>query len=267
MDAARLPHEHRRERPADEVIDRSPHKQSAMRDGPAYRYRSRGLREANARMQRRAIPHREGAHGRRRRQQPGIVERARQPGVARRRPFQRPASRDQKTVVVLLHHRAVGKLFDLHRQRMQPLAARKPLPVQHRIDLGRQHVLHTIARFPCRAKAIGVVAPAVEARTMASGKGGRLIQKEQLGPAPSAHHLAPPPAEFRDADQPGRARPTFFQERFGGGVMDDAAIACEETAMRGGDDLSRRGNAVLQGHRVQPSTASFRGGPQDRTRN
>src|SRR5262249_36915377 len=86
--------------------------------------------------------------------------------------------------------------------------------------------------------------------------------KEQLGPAPSAHHLAPPPAEFGDAGQPRRARPALFQERLGGGIMDDAAVAGEHAAVRRGDDLAGRGDAVLQRH----SAPSFRDGPKDQTR-
>src|SRR5262249_3615636 len=70
--------------------------------------------------------------------------------------------------------------------------------------------------------------------------------KEQLGPAPSSHHLAPPPAEFGDADQPGRTRPAPLQERLRRGIMDDAAVAREQAAMRRSDDLAGRGDAVLQ---------------------
>ena len=83
---------------------------------------------------------------------------------------------------------------------------------------------------------------------MAGRERGRFIEKEQFGPAAAAHHLAPPAPEFADADEPGRARPALVQQRFGGGIMDDAAIAGEQAAVRVGDDVAGGRDAVLQRH-------------------
>ena len=63
-----------------------------------------------------------------------------------------------------------------------------------------------------------------------------------------AHHLAPPAPELADAGDPGRARPALFQQRLGRGIMDDAAVAGEQAAMRSGDDVAGGRDAVLQGH-------------------
>ncbi len=199
-------------------------------------------------MQQRPIAGAERPHGRGRRQQHGIVQRGSRLAIARRRPQQRAALRDQVAVGPLLHHRAVGQFFQPHRQRVQFLAAGEPLPVQYRVDLARQLIIHTVAFLPRRAKAVRVLAPAVEARTVPGRECGRLIEKEQLGPAAAAHHLAPAPAEFADASEPGRGRPAFSEQRPGRGVVDDAAIAGEQPAVRGGDDLARRRDTVLQRH-------------------
>ena len=80
---------------------------------------------------------------------------------------------------------------------------------------------------------------------MPGGERGRFIQKEQLGPAATAHHLAPPSPEFADASEPCLARPAPRQ-RLGCGIVDDAAIAGEKAAMRGGDDFACRRDPVLQ---------------------
>src|SRR6185312_180874 len=98
---------------------------------------------------------------------------------------------------------------------------------------------------------------AEEAGAMAGGEGGGFIEEEQFGPAARCHHLAPPSPEFADAGNPGRARPALLQKRPGGGIMDDAAIAGEQAAVRGGDDVAGWRDAVLQGHSRFPP--SFRG--------
>src|ERR1700686_4884664 len=74
---------------------------------------------------------------------------------------------------------------------------------------------------------------------------GRLVEKEQLGPAAAAHHLAPPSSEFADASKPRLARPAPRQG-LGCGIVDDAAIAGEHPAMRRGDNVAQRCDAVLQ---------------------
>ena len=133
--------------------------------------------------------------------------------IARHRPLQRPALHDQKTLLARLHHRAVGQLLHRHRQRMQPLlAALQPLAMQHGVDLARANVRNAIALLPRRAKPVGIVTAAEEAGPMTGGERGRLVEKEQLGPAPPAHHLAPPAPEFADTGDPGRARPALLQQ-------------------------------------------------------
>ena len=159
--------------------------------------------------------------------------------IAGERPLQRPALRDQIAFPAALHHRAIGQFLQRHRQRVQSfLAAVEPLAMQHRVDVGRAKIGGAIALLPRRAKPVGVVAAAEEARAMTGRERGGFIEKEQLGPAPAAHHLAPPSPEFADAGQPRRARPALFQQGLGGGIVDDAAVAGEQAAMRIGDDLS-----------------------------
>src|SRR5262249_57689911 len=94
------------------------------------------------------------------------------------------------------------------------------------------HAAQAVARFPRGAKALGIIAPAVEARAVPGREGSRLVEKEQLGPASPAHHLAPAAAELAEAGDPGRTRPASFQQRLGRGVMDDAAVAREQPPMR-----------------------------------
>jgi hypothetical protein len=168
--------------------------------------------------------------------------------------LQRPPLHDQKTFLSQLHHRAVRQLRHRHRRRMQPLpAALQPLAMQHGVDLARANVGHAVALFPAATKAVGIIAAAEEARAMAGGERGGLVEKEQLGPAPAAHHLAPPSPEFADAGDPRRARPALLQQRFRRGVVDDAAVAGEHAAMRGGDDVAGGRDAVLQGQGAAPS--------------
>src|SRR6478672_8794743 len=100
------------------------------------------------------------------------------------------------------------------------------------VDVARQHAPEAVALFPRRAKPDGVVAAAEEARAMSRRERGRLVEKEQLGPAAAAHHLAPASLEFADAGKPCLARPAPRQ-RLCCGIVDDAAVAGEHPAMRG----------------------------------
>src|ERR1700759_4243364 len=129
---------------------------------------------------------------------------------------------------------------------MQFLAARKPLAMQRRVDLGCMQVADAVALLPAAAKTIGVVAAAVEAGPMAGRESGGLIQEKQLGPASSAHHFAAAAAELDHANEPGRARPALAQQRFRCGVVDDAAIAGEHAAIGDRDDLAWWHDAVLE---------------------
>src|SRR5260221_9715701 len=120
--------------------------------------------------------------------------------------------------------------------------------MQHRIHLARENINHAVAFFPRRAKPVGIVAAAEEARAVSGRQRSRLIQEEQLGPAARAHHLAPPAPEFADAGDPDRGCPALFQQGLCRGVVDDAAIAGEHSAMRIGDDVARWRDPVLKGH-------------------
>ena len=122
------------------------------------------------------------------------------------------------------------------------------LAVKHRIHLARTNAFNAIALFPRRPKTVGVVTAAKEAGAMAGREGGGFVEKEQFGPAPSAHHLAPPAPKLADAGDPGRARPALFQQGFCRGIVDDAAVAGEHAAMRRRDDVARGRDAVLQRH-------------------
>ncbi len=122
---------------------------------------------------------------------------------------------------------------------MQPLLSTfQPLSMQHRVHFGREHTCNAIALFPRGAKPVGIVAAAIEARTVSGRERGRFVEKEQFGPAPAAHHLAPPSPEFADASEPRVGAPAPRQQRPGCGIMNDAAIAGEQTAMRRGDDVA-----------------------------
>jgi hypothetical protein len=74
---------------------------------------------------------------------------------------------------------------------------------------------------------------------------GRFIEEKQLGPAPAAHHLAPPSPEFAEADEPCRVRPALFQQGLCAGIVDDAAIAGEQATVRIGDDVARGRDPIL----------------------
>jgi hypothetical protein len=148
----------------------------------------------------------------------------------------------------MLHHRAIGQFPQRHGERVQPfLSACKPLAVQYRVDVTRENARNPIPPLPGPAKPVGIVAAAEEARAVPGRERGGLIEKEQFGPTAAAHHLAPPAAELTDAGEPRLARPAPRQ-RFGCGVMNDAAIAGQHAAMRGGDDVAGRRDAILQRH-------------------
>src|SRR5580698_5832260 len=121
---------------------------------------------------------------------------------------------------------------------MQLLGRSEALAMQHRIHLRREHVAGAIALLPGGTKAIGILAPAVETRPMPRGKGGGLIEKEQLGPALPLHHLAPAATEFQNASEPGVGRPALPEQRLRGGAVDDAAIADKHSARGNCDNLA-----------------------------
>src|ERR1700730_13995657 len=138
---------------------------------------------------------------------------------------------------------------------MKPLLAMiQPLAMQHDVDVVGENFCNTVALFPCRPKPVGVLATAEEAWPMPRRQCGRLVEEELFGPVAPAHHCAPAAPEFADASEPRPARPAPRQ-RFSGGIVNDAAIAGEHAAMRRGDDLAGRRDAVLQGHGLTCSLA------------
>ena len=163
------------------------------------------------------------------------------------RPQQQPALRNQIAVLICPHHRAVGQYFDRHRKRMQPFCLPvQSFGVQHLIHLRRAHSAEAVPLLPRRAKSVGVVAAAVEARAVSGRERGRLIEKEQFGPAPRGHHVAAAAAEFANASDPRLAAPAPVQQRLRRRIMDDAAIAGEQAALRRRDDLAGRRDTILQ---------------------
>ena len=77
---------------------------------------------------------------------------------------------------------------------------------------------------------------------------GGLVEEEQLRPAPAAHDLPTHAAELAGADDPGLVSPAPPEQRTGRRVMDDAAIAHEEAALRDGDDFTEWRDPVLKRH-------------------
>ncbi len=90
---------------------------------------------------------------------------------------------------------------------------------------------------------------------MTGGKGGGLVQEEQLGPAARAHDGAPDVAVPEGADQPGAAGPATGQQRAGLRIVQDASIAGEQSPFRRRDDVAQGRDTVLQRHgRSGPSS-------------
>src|SRR6266704_3077669 len=122
-------------------------------------------------------------------------------------------------------YRAVGQFFQRQDARVQALLRPgEPLAVKHRVDIARENIRDAIALLPRGTKPVGVISAAAEARAMPRGQRGGLVEKEQLGPAATAHHLTPPSPEFADASEPCLAHPAPRQQGLGCGVMNDAAI-------------------------------------------
>jgi hypothetical protein len=74
---------------------------------------------------------------------------------------------------------------------------------------------------------------------MTGGERRRLVEEEQLRPTSSAHHVAADALVVAGADKPRLGRPAFWQQRPRRGIVDDAAIAGEETALRCCDDFAK----------------------------
>ena len=223
---------------------------SRMRTGMSYFTKS-----LRAWMLHRPISRAKRAQRRRRRQQHRVFERGLGLLIARRRPEQRPALHDQialRLPAAPSRHQAIasGGIGNGCR-RFLPWSSRSRCNTASMS--GARTSCDAIALFPCGAKAVGIVAAAIETGAMPCCECGGFIKEEQLGPASAAHHLAPPSPEFADTGQPCRARPAFSEQGFGGGIVDDAAVAGEHAAMRCGDDVTGGSDAILQRHSVRRS--------------
>jgi hypothetical protein len=89
---------------------------------------------------------------------------------------------------------------------------------------------------------------------MTRGQRHSLVQEEEFGPAPAGHDLAVTALVFAATDQPRFARPTPVQQRFGFGVVDDAAVSCEHPSLRDCHDVAEGSDSVLSMH---PGSGSF----------
>ena len=177
--------------------------------------RRRRLSCHRTRMQHRPISRAQRAQRRRRRQQHARLRSRRPPRDSRPATTAAPGpARSDRLSVALLQHRAIGQL--LHAASAADAAASCRRSSRSRCSTASisraRRSGDAIALLPRRAKPVGVVAAAEEARAMAGRERGGLVEKEQLGPAAAAHHLAPPAPEFADAGEPRRARPAPRQQ-------------------------------------------------------
>src|SRR6185369_6082231 len=95
-----------------------------------------------------------------------------------------------------------------------------------------------LSPVPRGAEGLDSLAAAEEAGPVAGGKRGRLVEEEELGPAPPRHRHAVQVLVAQFADQPAFEAPALFEQRASLGIMDDAPIAGEHSARRGRDDLA-----------------------------
>ncbi len=108
-------------------------------------------------------------------------------------------------------------------------------------------------KSPTRPEASRSLPSAKEAGAVAGGEGDGLIQKEQFCPAPPAHHRSATPLVVAGADQPSLAGPAPDKERLRLWIVNDTAVAGEKAALRDGDDLAKRGDAILKRHDLSES--------------
>jgi hypothetical protein len=71
-----------------------------------------------------------------------------------------------------------------------------------------------------------------------------LIEEEKFGPTSGRHEIPLAAFEFPEADKPAFTCPPA-PYRPGDGVVDDAAVPCEEAAVGDGDDVPKRRNTVF----------------------
>src|ERR1700733_4020896 len=87
--------------------------------------------------------------------------------------------------------------------------------------------------------------PALEARAVAGGARGRLVEKEELRVV-APPDVAAPALEFADADQPVLGLPTAAAQRLIIAMQPPAAIAHQSAALGDGVQFAERIDAILQ---------------------
>src|SRR5207248_9169232 len=144
---------------------------------------------------------------------------------------------------------AVGQFVRRTRQGMQPLASVvEPLSVQDGIHFCGPRRPYRPGERPGVTKGLCGFTTAEETRAMTCRKRDRLVQKEQLCPAATSHHVATAASKFAQTGKPSLGRPASFQQRPGRRVMNNPAVAGEHAFLRYRDDVAERGHPVLQRH-------------------
>src|SRR5579871_2428505 len=77
----------------------------------------------------------------------------------------------------------------------------------------------------------------------------RLVEEEELGPAPTCHRSPAPTFVVAEANDPGLRGPAPGEQGPRRGIVNDPAVAGEEAAGRNGEYLTKGRDAVRQGHR------------------
>jgi hypothetical protein len=114
--------------------------------------------------------------------------------------------------------------------------------------------LSGVHRAPDRREADVILASTQGARAVARGERGRLVQEEQLGePAGLQQRRSMPIAEAEPARDPSRAGVATTDPA--SVVVEAATVPVHEPARGIGDELTERGDAVLQRHRGVPDPA------------
>jgi hypothetical protein len=163
--------------------------------------------------------------------------------VAGRRPFEQLRAEHEERRTVLEREGSVGQLGERGFVEAVPARGRiDALVVELRVDRVRAH-RSGMELSPGRAEADVVLAPAQRARPMTGGKGGRLVEEEELGELARLQERAPMPALERepagDPALPVEAAPDAARV-----VVQAAAVAVDEAARRVGDQLAERRDAV-----------------------
>jgi hypothetical protein len=116
-------------------------------------------------------------------------------------------------------------------------------PPVDRIGIGG---LTTMAGAPRGREALVIRVAAFGARAMTGGKGGRLIQEEELRVGSRPHDRAPSATEFRAAGNPSAALGEADDAAFA--IVQDATVAHQESAAGTGNDVTEGGDAILVRH-------------------